>query len=72
MTPGERRVRIDFNPTDQSVVRTLKQMQADFIDTVNALPDNNDPAETERLKQAATLHAEIACMLATKIVPVRK
>jgi len=73
MTLGEERVRIDFNPTGTQAVDSIKRMTADVIDYVNTLPDGSfGSGETSRLKELATLYYELACMLAVKIVPVKR
>jgi hypothetical protein len=76
MTLGKDRVRLSFNPSNDSAVDQVKLKTAELIDLVNEMPDN-DPAgkmtsETKRLKALAMTHYEIASMFAVKALTVFK
>lgn len=71
MTLGEDRVRIKFNPSDISLVSTIKQKSAELIDLCeehkareyNPLSGNS---EVNRLWSLAQTHYEDAAMWAVK------
>ena len=65
MTLGEERVRVSFNPSGDSAVDRIKQLTADLIDLVNALPDHGD-GETKRTKALAMTEFESAAHWAVK------
>ena len=64
LTLGERRVRIDFNPSKEGVVADIKRHTAAIIDLVNLI--NAPDAEVSRLKSLAMTHYEDAAMWAVK------
>lgn len=71
MTIGEDRVRIKFNPSDNSLVSQLKQQSAALIDLCEqgrmANADNaKGTAEIARLWSLAQTHYEDAAMWAVK------
>ena len=70
MTIGEDRVRVKFNPSDNSLVSTIKQKSAELIDLCeehkgrDLKPSGN--AEVNRLWSLAQTHYEDAAMWAVK------
>lgn len=61
MTIGEDRVRIKFNPSDDSVVAQIKQKSAELIDLCETIK-----AKDPRLVALAQTHYEDAAMWAVK------
>lgn len=61
MSVGEDRVRIKFNPSDNSVVAQIKQKSAELIDLCEPLK-----AKDPRLASLAQTHYEDAAMWAVK------
>jgi hypothetical protein len=61
MTLGECRVRITFNPSDDSIVSQIKQKSAELIDLCETIK-SRDP----RLVALAQTHYEDAAMWAVK------
>jgi len=61
MSLGEDRVRIKFNPSDNSMVSKIKQKSAELIDLCETIK-NKDP----RLIALAQTHYEDAAMWAVK------
>jgi hypothetical protein len=61
MTLGEKRVRMTFNPSGDSVVETIKKRSAELIDLCETIKDK-DP----RLAALAQTHYEDAAMWAVK------
>lgn len=69
MSLGEDRVRIKFNPSDNSLVSQIKQKSAELIDLCDTMPKPDDPAkvgEFKRLTALAMTHYEEAAMWAVK------
>jgi hypothetical protein len=69
MTIGEDRVRIQFNPSDNSLVSQLKQKTAELIDLCEAQrppPEHSAAGEINRLLSLAQTHYEDAAMWAVK------
>jgi hypothetical protein len=69
MSLGEDRVRIKFNPSDNSLVSQIKQKSAELIDLVQSMPkpeDEGKRAEFARLCALANTHFEDAAMWAVK------
>jgi hypothetical protein len=66
MTLGEDRVRIKFNPSDDSTVAKIKQKSAELIDLCEELRHDNGSAEKNRLLALAQTHYEDAAMWAVK------
>jgi hypothetical protein len=62
MSLGEDRVRVKFNPSDDSVVNQIKQRSAELIDLCEKLK-SKDP----RLASLAQTHYEDAAMWAVKL-----
>lgn len=64
-TLGEKRVRTEFNPSDDSIVQNIKERIAEAINYVN---DNVNPLDSEqgRLKSLALTELETAAMWAVK------
>lgn len=62
---GEKRVRTSFNPSDNSIVQSIKERAAEFINYIN---DNVPAADSEsgRLKALALTEIETAAMWAVK------
>jgi hypothetical protein len=65
---GEDRVRIKFNPSNDSVVDQIKRAAADFIDLCETLRPDHMPVavEANRCVSLAQTHAEDAAMWAVK------
>lgn len=61
MSIGEDRVRIKFNPSDNSLVSQIKQKSAELIDLCETLKDKD-----ARLAALAQTHYEDAAMWAVK------
>ena len=72
MSLGEDRVRIKFNPSDDSLVSQIKQRTAELIDLCNTaltesdLSPKEDTSEEIRLWYLAMTHYEDAAMWAVK------
>lgn len=69
MSLGEDRVRIKFNPSDDSLVSQIKQKSAELIDLVVTMPKPDDPKshpEFFRLTALAATHYEDAAMWGVK------
>jgi hypothetical protein len=69
MSLGEDRVRVKFNPTDNSVVSQIKQKTAKLIDLCFTMPapaDKMKADEVRRLINLAMTHYEEAAMWAVK------
>jgi len=71
MTLGEYRVGIEFNPSGNEMVNTIKQRAADLIDCINDVHSEGDPTEVARLKALAMTNVEDAAMWAVKAVTKR-
>jgi hypothetical protein len=73
MSLGEDRVRVKFNPTDNSAVSQIKQKSAELIDLVQLMPKPEDAAkqgEFARLCALANTHYEDAAMWAVKAATI--
>lgn len=72
MSIGEDRVRIKFNPSDNSLVSQIKQKSAELIDLCEEQkarePGHLHNAEINRLLSLAQTHFEDAAMWAVKAV----
>jgi hypothetical protein len=69
MTIGEDRVRIKFNPTDDSLVSQIKQKSAELIDLcAESAKQGPSLPELGRLWSLAMTHYEDAAMWAVKAV----
>jgi hypothetical protein len=69
MSLGEDRVRVKFNPSDNSLVSQIKQKTAELIDLCEQYrrtPGINDNPEIVRLLALAQTHYETAVMYAVK------
>jgi hypothetical protein len=67
MSLGEDRVRIKFNPSDNTSVSQIKQKSAELIDLCQSLKDKGSAdAEHQRLWALAQTHYEDAAMWAVK------
>lgn len=72
MSLGEDRVRVKFNPSDNSLVSQIKQKSAELIDLCQqnkvavALPGSDRDVEVNRLYSLAQTHYEDAAMWAVK------
>ena len=68
MTSGERRVGVNFSPSRNTMVDTIKRKAADLIDHINGLEtaDFNEPGEVARLKVLAMTDIESAAHWAVK------
>jgi len=65
MSLGEDRVRVKFNPSDNSLVSQIKQKTAELIDLCNHI-DQDDNREVVRCQALAMTHYETAAMWAVK------
>jgi hypothetical protein len=77
MTIGEDRVRIKFNPSDNSLVSTIKQKVAELIDLCEEQKKrdyqvNQTNSESNRLWSLAQTHFEDAAMWAVKAATFEK
>jgi hypothetical protein len=68
MSLGEDRVRVKFNPSENSLVSQIKQKSAELIDLCEAhkLDKTTAPTEAGRLWYIAQMHYENAAMWAVK------
>ena len=68
MTIGENRVRVKFNPSDDSLVAKIKQQSAELIDLCEEARTRGAPpdGESARLWALAMTHYEDAAMWAVK------
>lgn len=65
-TLGERRVRVDFNPSQEGIVYDLKRHTAAIIDLVQKVKENTSDPEALRLCSLAQTAYEEAAMWAVK------
>jgi len=66
-TLGERRVRVEFNPSQEGLVDQIKQKSAELINLVDCITHNpNEGGEKMRLKSLAMTAYEEAAMWAVK------
>jgi hypothetical protein len=76
MSLGEDRVRIKFNPSDNSLVAQIKQKSAELIDLVEELKFSaqrtGSQSEVIRLCALAQTHYEDAAMWAVKAATAEK
>lgn len=76
MSLGEDRVRIKFNPSDDSLVNKIKQKSAELIDLVATIAPHDvkdaNAGETHRLVALAQTHYEDAAMWAVKAATADK
>jgi hypothetical protein len=69
MSLGEDRVRVKFNPSDNSTVMQLKQKTAELIDLCEKLRnEGSSSSEHQRLWSLAQTHYEDAAMWAVKAI----
>ncbi len=61
LTIGEKRVRIEFNPSNDDTVFQIKQLAANFINACESLKEKDD-----RCADYAQSLIETACMYAVK------
>jgi hypothetical protein len=66
MSLGEDRVRIKFNPSNNSMVSQIKQKTAELIDLCDAQKNETVDFELLRLWSLAMTHYEDAAMWAVK------
>ena len=71
MTLGEDRVRLKFNPSEDSLVSQIKQKTAELVDlcqrhVIESGEKYSDAAEQRRLWELAQTHYENAAMWAVK------
>jgi len=74
-TLGQRRVRVEFNPSKQDYVQDLKMAGANFIDLIDGAANNPNFSQEQlddfrRLKSLAITHIEDATMWAVKAATV--
>lgn len=72
MSLGEDRVRMKFNPSDDSKVSQIKQKTAELIDLCEELRHDEGSPEKNRLLALAQTHYEDAAMWATKAATIGK
>jgi hypothetical protein len=72
MSLGEDRVRVKFNPSDDTIVSEIKQMSARLIDACHAMADRTDDPEIKRCLSLAMTHFEDAAMWAVKAATAPK
>lgn len=66
-TLGERRVRVDFNPSQEGIVYDIKRHTAAIIDLVDKIKaTHTNDGEVARLVSLAQTHYEDAAMWAVK------
>lgn len=65
-TLGERRVRLDFNPSQEGIVYDIKRHTAAIIDLCHKMADQTHDPEVGRLISLAMTHYEDAAMWAVK------
>jgi hypothetical protein len=70
-TLGESRVRLSFNPSDDSLVDYFKKSTAILIDALETMKDKSDP-EKIRLISLAQTHYEDAAMWSVKAATIQK
>ncbi|KAA9133473.1 hypothetical protein F3N42_03735 [Marinihelvus fidelis] len=68
LTLGEKRVRINFNVTENNDIDRLKILAANFIDEVARVTRDSKDIEVPRLAALAMTKAEEAAMWAVKAV----
>lgn len=66
MTYGEKAVGLTFNPSNDPTVQKIKELYAEIIDLVNAMPVSNNPSEKARLIKISITQAQQAQMWAVK------
>ena len=71
MTLGEDRVRIKFNPSDNSLDSQIKQKSAELIDLCEKSKASDPSSEGIRLWALAQTHYEDAAMWAVKAATTR-
>lgn len=71
-TLGERRVRLDFNPSQEGVVYDIKRHTAAIIDLIEKIRETDPRSETLRLVSLAQTHYEDAAMWAVKAATAPK
>lgn len=69
---GEKRIRTEFNPSNDSVVQHIKERAAELLNYINDSVVNCsvDQAELGRLKALAFTHLETAAMFAVKAATI--
>lgn len=67
LTLGQKRVGVNFNPTENKLVAETKNLYAAEIDRLEAMRQPNMPELNRTISRAQTC-AEDACMLAVKAV----
>jgi len=72
MALGEDRIRVQFNPSSNTLVDQIKAATAELINTCNAQNDTHDDAEEGRLWSLAMTHYETAAMWAVKAATTEK
>ena len=74
MTLGEKRVRVNFNVSNDSDVQKIKENSAKLIDEINNLQnkklEGEELSEFNRLKSLAITHIENGCMWAVKAATI--
>ena len=68
MTYGEKAVGLNFNPSGDSGVTTIKKYYAQIIDDMNSLRSGTEDLEAKRLYSIAITEAQTAQMWAVKAI----
>ncbi len=65
-TLGQKRVMLDFNPTESDVVGQIKKKSAELIDILQSFVTDDSSIEKLRVIGKAQMDIEQACMFAVK------
>ena len=65
-TLGQKRVMLDFNPSESDVVGQFKKKSAEMIDMLQVLVTKDSSIEKLRVIEKAQMDIEQACMFAVK------
>ncbi len=71
MSLGKDRVRVDFNPSADGIVDTIKKATANLIDLCDQQCDSGAGTEERRLWALAMTHYETAAMYGVKAATAR-
>lgn len=66
MTLGEKRVKVDFNVSNDTLVDQIKVKTAELIDLLESMNEQEKTVECTRLIDIAQTNYETACMYAVK------
>ena len=68
LTYGEKAVGLNFNPSGDSAVNTIKKYYAQIIDDMHSLRSGTEDPEAKRLYSIAITEAQAAQMWAVKAI----